>query len=200
MATTTSAQQIMRHARVDSPDGVPPEYWELLNQYRAELIAQAAAILGNTADAEDVVQETFFEALRHTEQMNHAESLGAWMKNTNRCNALNRIRARTRDKKKSERLIQLEPAATHTTGGFSAVELRESVAKALQILPPHMREIVRLRYWENLAYKEIAQRLKLPQGTVGRILCEASLLLYDAMQSHLETPTPPDDQQPNDAH
>lgn len=191
MATTTSAQHIMRQAREDSPDGVPPEYWELLNQYRAELIAQAAGILGNAADAEDVVQETFFEALRHTEQMNHAESLGAWMRNANRCNALNRLRSRTRDKKKSERLIRLEPDATHTTGGFSALELRESVAKALQKLPSHKREIVRLRYWENLSYKEIAQRLKLPQGTVGRILCEASLELYEAMQSHLEPGTPP---------
>jgi RNA polymerase sigma factor (sigma-70 family) len=171
---------------METPDGVPSEYWELLNRYRDELIAQALGILGSAHDAEDVVQETFCEALRNTKRMSQSESLGAWMRNTNRCNALNRLRSKTRDKKKSERMIQLDPPHAHTTGGFSALELRDSVAKALEKLPAHMREIVKLRYWENLSYREISERLKLPQGTVGRILCEASLLLYENMRTHLE--------------
>ena len=172
---------------MDAPGGIPQEYWELLNRYRDELIAQAAAVLGgSTHDAEDVVQETFCEALNNTEQLKNADSLGAWMRTVNRRNALNRLRSQSRDKKKSERKIRLDPAPAHTTGGFSAVELRESVAKAMQALPLESREIVKLRYWENMSYKEIAHRLNLPQGTVGRILCEAAMQLYDSMKPQLE--------------
>lgn len=191
MATTTSAQQIMRNARLASSQDVPAEYWELLNRYRDELTYQAASLLGDASYAEDVVQETFCEAVKNVKQMNNAESLGAWLRTVNRCNALNRIRSQSRDRKKSERLIQLEPDKAHSTGGFSAIELRDSVHKALGSLPANMREIVRLRYWDNLSYKEIAERVKLPQGTVGRILCEASMLLYDCMKPHLESQAPP---------
>jgi RNA polymerase sigma-70 factor (ECF subfamily) len=191
VATTTSAQQILKKAPMDSFQDVPAQYWELLNRYRDELTAQAASILGGAADAEDVVQETFCEALKNTQQMSNADSLGAWLRTVNRCNALNRMRSQSRDKKKSERMIRLDPPNAHTTGGFSGVELRDTVGKALAGLPANMREIVKLRYWENLSYKEIAERVKLPQGTVGRILCEASLLLYEEMKPQIEKDAPP---------
>jgi RNA polymerase sigma-70 factor (ECF subfamily) len=184
VATTTSAQQIMKN----SPEGVPQAYWELVNQYREELIAQAFSVVGNMDDAEDVVQETFAEAFRNTDKLNNAESLGAWMRTVNRCNALNRVRSASRERKKSARLQRIEPVKNHTTGGINALEIRDQVNKALQTLPPNMREIVRLRYWENLSYKEIAEKLNLPVGTVGRLLCEASMQMYESVKVHLEAP------------
>ena len=197
---TTSAQQILKKARMDSFQDVPAEYWELLNRYRDELVAQAASIIGSSqsGDAEDVVQETFCEALKNTQRMSQADSLGAWLRTVNRCNALNRVRSQSRDKKKSERMIRLDPPDVHTTGGFSGVELRDTVGKALTSLPANMREIVKLRYWENLSYKEIAQRVNLPQGTVGRILCEASLLLYEQMKPQIERDAPPTGEAPQE--
>jgi len=183
---------------MNSPEGVPQAYWELVNQYRDELIGQAYSLLGNREDAEDVVQETFAEAFRNADKMNNAESLGAWMRTVNRCNALNRVRSRNRERKKSARLQRIEPAKSHTTGGINALEIRDQVSKAMQSLPANMREIVRLRYWENLSYKEIAEKLNLPVGTVGRLLCEASMLMYDSVKIHLEAPqdqTPPDSAQ-----
>jgi len=158
---------------MNSPEGVPQAYWELVNQYRDELVAQAHAILNNIEDAEDVVQETFAEAFRNTDKMNNAESLGAWMRTVNRCNALNRIRTRSRERKKSARLQRIEPAKNHTTGGINALEIRDQVNKAMQTLPASMREIVRLRYWENLSYKEIGDILKIPIGTVMSRLARA---------------------------
>ena len=61
MALTTSAQEITQSAPTGS---FPPQYWELIERYRGELMNQAHAILGSVDDAEDVVQETFFEAFR----------------------------------------------------------------------------------------------------------------------------------------
>ena len=127
--------------------------------------------------------------------MNNAESLGAWMRTVNRCNALNRVRSVSRERKKSARLQRIEPTKNHTTGGINALEIRDQVNKALQTLPASMREIVRLRYWENLSYKEIAEKLNLPVGTVGRLLCEASMQMYDSVKVHLEAPPQPNSAQ-----
>ena len=53
MSTTTAAQQILGNARMAGTPDVPEKFWELLDGYRAELIAQALAILNNAAEAED---------------------------------------------------------------------------------------------------------------------------------------------------
>src|ERR1043166_83800 len=98
MATTTSAQQILRRAGMDA-SGVPDHFWETLESYRAELEEQARAILGNSADAEDVVQETFCEALRNPQKLSEVRSVGAWLKTINRANALNRARDKRHDSK-----------------------------------------------------------------------------------------------------
>ena len=62
MALTTSAQQILKSSSGDLGQ-LPEKYWELVELYRAELLNQAFAVVGNQADAEDVVQETLCEAL-----------------------------------------------------------------------------------------------------------------------------------------
>lgn len=77
-----------------------------------------------------------------------------------------------------------------TTGGFSLVELRESVAKAIEGLPEKQREVVVLKYWEGLSYDEIARRLGSTEGTVGWLLCEAVNRLHDRLKPHLETEPP----------
>jgi len=164
------------------PSDLPPEYWEIVDRYRAELVAQAKKILGNKEDAEDVVQETLCEAFRNGEKLANAKSLGSWLKSINRCNALNRLRSRRLDPKK--------PAAAEgifTTGGFSALELQDTLNKAIQALSPSLREVVRLRFYEDLSYNEIAGRLKIPAGTVGSLLFDASLQLFELLKTNFES-------------
>ena len=51
-------------------------------------------------------------------------------------------------------------------------------------LKPRYRTIVRMRYFEELLYDEIAERLKLPLGTVKIQLRRARMLLAQILQSH----------------
>ena len=92
MAATTQAQQIIDECASDG--NLPDRYWEVVERYRAELVNQALAILGNVADAEDVVQETFCEAFGHQDKLAKVRSLGAWLRTINRANARNRVRGK----------------------------------------------------------------------------------------------------------
>jgi RNA polymerase sigma-70 factor (ECF subfamily) len=173
--------------RIDIPVSIPEKYWELIAQYREELIAQATEILGNREDAEDVVQETFCAAFKDCQKLPAASSIGAWLRSINRCNALDHRRGSSRRLKKVERKELLLGERTFTTGGFSVVELRESMHKAVDALPENLRDVVALRYWENLSFQEIADRLQIPIGTVQSRLFEASNRLYSKLKTNFAT-------------
>jgi len=191
MASTTSAQQILRMNDVNPQGALPDQYWELIETHRAELIHQALAIVGRLEDAEDVVQETFCEAFRHAERLAQARSLRAYLRTINRANALNRLRDRRAKDAQAGRKQRELPPRVATTGGFSMLELRDAISRAVETLPPKLRSVVVLRYLEHLSYEEIAARLKLNPGTVGWLLCEASLFLHGKLKDYVNTPSSP---------
>jgi RNA polymerase sigma-70 factor, ECF subfamily len=186
MSITTTFQEGVRSSGVDYKAGIPERYWELVDQYREELLNQAYSLLGSRDDAEDVVQETFCEAFRDATKI-AGESIGASLRLINKCNALNRIRANGRARKRTEQKQQNAPTRAFTTGGFSGIEVRETVNTALDTLPANLRQVVVLRYWEHLSYKEIAARLNIPVGAVGPLLSEASIRLFPKLAAHLRT-------------
>jgi RNA polymerase sigma factor (sigma-70 family) len=62
--------------------------------------------------------------------------------------------------------------------------------RALAALPADLQQIVKLRYFEHLSYKEIADRLQLQVGAVQRRMVQASALLYGQLKSHLGSAPP----------
>ena len=174
---------------MDCESEIPEAFWVLVDCYRDELRNQAHSILGRVEDAEDVVQETFCEAFRKNRQLSSAESLGAWLRVANRRNALDRLRQRRRTDSQRQRASS---TAALTTGGFSGIELRETLGRTLGTLPANLRQVVTLRFYEHLSCKQIAQRLSLPEGTVKRLLFEASLRLYAKLKTQFDHIAPDD--------
>jgi RNA polymerase sigma-70 factor, ECF subfamily len=185
MSLTTSVQEIVGKNRMSSAD-LPEKYWELIERYRAELMNQALAILGNAEDAEDVVQETFSEAFRHRDKLAHAQSLSAWLRSINKSNAVDRQRARGGESNKRERKQRELPERMVTTGGFSLLDVRDSVARAIEKLSPPLRDVIVMHYWEHLHYDEIAHRLGIAPITVRRRLYDASLELYSRLKGNFQ--------------
>ena len=183
MSITTECQQILKGPWMDFHTDLPEQYWEVIDRYRDELLSQAYAILGSKEDAEDVVQDTFCEAFKGGGKVS-GESIGATLKILNKSNALDRLRSRGRARRRDQRKQEL-PTRAFTTGGFSGIELKESMQKALETLPENLREIIVLRYWEHLSYKEISERLGIPIGGVGPLLSEAGIRLYGQIASTL---------------
>jgi RNA polymerase sigma-70 factor (ECF subfamily) len=171
---------------VGAPSPSTEQPWDLIEQYRAELRAQAFAILGNREDAEDVVQETYCEAFRQREKLLQTGSIGAWLRSVNRCNALDRLRIKLRTGRKTA--VGDGSEMPFTTGGFSVLEARDMVTKALEALPADTAEMVRLRFFQHLSFKQIAEKLKRPESTVKWQLIQGLMQLYDKLKVNLESP------------
>jgi RNA polymerase sigma-70 factor (ECF subfamily) len=179
---TTQALTILRNKPANSPSGAPDQFWEVLEGYRSTLIAHAASILGNAHDAEDVVQETFCEAASGRSDLPMSGSVLAWLRAINRCNALNRLRGKRRNSEMMSRQANQSDGSS-TTGGFSRLELRESLDQAIATLPDDLRTLVKLRFFEHRSYKEIAKSMNIPIGNIGGLLLDASVRLSVACNS-----------------
>jgi RNA polymerase sigma factor (sigma-70 family) len=168
---TTAALAIMNESASASTD-LPDGFWVLVDRYRSDLMNQALAILGTIEDAEDCVQDTFAEVCRQHAKIAAVQSLGAWLRKINRANAVDRLRRQRGAKERSAEKTLV------TTGGFTFMETRDFVARAIEKLPSELRQVVVLHYWENLDYDAIAKKLEVSSMTVRRRLYEGGKILY----------------------
>ncbi|MBE7465057.1 MAG: RNA polymerase sigma factor [Planctomycetes bacterium] len=188
MATTDAMIQALVRHRVAYGAGshaLPAEhFWQLVERFRADLVNQAFAILGNQPDAEDVAQESLCEAFQELHTLQDAQRLGHWLRQINRRNTLDVLRRRKRRAQQDEAARQQPGVGEPVSGGFSQVDLREIVARAIDTLPDEFREIVVLRYWEGLSYEELGTVLDLPLGTVKSRLARADDLLARKLRKY----------------
>ena len=190
---TTCAQSIVHRVWLEDLSDVPDPFWNILEQYRHDLESQALQIVGNAADAEDVVQETFSEAIRSAQKLTQARSIEAWLRAVNKANAMDLLRSRKSTAAREDAKAR-EPEKAFTTGGISAVELHDSVARAIESLPPHMRSIVVMHYWQHQSCEQIAGSLGMPVGTVKWHLAQAAIRLHGKLKLLL-----PDSAEPKQA-
>ncbi len=127
-------------------------------------------ILGDGPEAEEVLQDVFWELWRAAPQYDAARgSPAAWVVTRARSRAIDRLRSlRKRDEiavDEVEHIAGRAPAAAPDDPAGSVAE-REVVRGALARLVPAQREVVELAYFGGMTHTEIADRLRQPLGTV----------------------------------
>ena len=196
MPTTDMMIEAFIQIRKDPLAAPIHHFWQLVDRFRADLINQAYAILGNLQDAEDVAQESLCRAFRDLSRLHDPMKLGAWLRAINRCNALDLRRRRKRER---SALHDIQEEGTEpVSGGFQQVDMREVIARAVDNLPEDLRGVVVLRYWEHLPYQEIAQKLEIPLGTVKSQLARADRILEKRLQAVLAPSESSPDAGPDD--
>ena len=131
-------------------------YAGLVARYRDRLGRYAMRMLGNTADAEEAVQDAFVRGYRSLARCVPPERFGAWLFAilVNCCRTLGAQRARRERMVVSEEAAVERASVEHTAG---ADAWRDAIAWALAQLATEQREAFVLKYVEELSYEEMSE-------------------------------------------
>jgi RNA polymerase sigma-70 factor (ECF subfamily) len=129
-------------------------YARLVERYRDRLGRYALRMLGNQADAEEALQDTFVRAYRSLANCNRPDGFGPWIYAilVNRCRTYGAKRAR-RDAVMVPGDVALATASVDHSEGRDA--LRDAITWALYQLPEEQREAFLLKHVEDLSYESI---------------------------------------------
>jgi len=161
-----------RQAKVQS---LVDEHYEALYRY-------AYRLSGTTADAEDLVQEAFCRAQEKLGQLRELERAKAWLFSILRNTYLHRLRLGQRS-----RTVPLNDLGDVAEPPENLPEIEpQKLQEALSELPEIFRTPVIMFYFEEFSYRDIAEQMEVPLGTVMSRLARAKSYL----RSRLFPPAP----------
>lgn len=138
----------------------------------------ASAMLGNEADARDVVQETFIAVWRELPRLRESARFDAWLNQVvrNRCRDVLRRRRRGRE-------IALGDHDSFLPDATDAVAEAASLNAAFERLPADQRQLLVLHHLHHLPVGDLAVQLGIPVGTVKWRLHRARRSLARALET-----------------
>jgi RNA polymerase sigma-70 factor (ECF subfamily) len=148
---------------------------ELYDRYGRVLYAVAYRIVGQRADADEVVLDAFAQAWREASRFETARgAVAGWLTTIARSRALDLVRARSRRERIPATAAAERPDSSPAmrgwrpdpSSGVAHAERREQVQLALEALSPPQRHAIELAFFEGLSQSEIAERLQEPLGTI----------------------------------
>ncbi len=163
--------------------------------YMDQLYAAALRMTRNGADAEDLVQETFAKAFAAEDKFTPGTNLKAWLYRIQTNAFINTYRKKQREPKRTDadnvEDWQLAKASTHQSSGLASAEQvaldgigDADVRQALQELSDDFRMAVYLSDVEGFAYKEIAEIMDTPVGTVMSRLHRGRRMLREKLRDY----------------
>jgi RNA polymerase sigma-70 factor (ECF subfamily) len=153
--------------------GLPGSQWEvqrLVDKYYIALYRYAFRLAGSAADAEDLTQEAFCKAQLNLRQLRDPARAKSWLFCILRNVYLHRLRAEKNRHCLS--LADMNDLPERPPGPLLQVE-PERLQEALNELPESFRTPVILYYFEDFSYRDIAEQMDLPLGTVMSRLARA---------------------------
>ena len=152
--------------------GEQSAYEILVIRYQKAVIASAITITKNHFMAEDAAQDAFVTAWMKLNTLQEPKKYGSWVCRIAKNCALNMI-SRYRSflpLDVVENLNITDDGAENPAELYALSEERNEVNKSIEMLPEKVRQIIQLHYFDDLSIAEIADRMRISEGTVKRQL------------------------------
>ena len=157
-------------------------FGELVEQYRDNVYRLAYRMCGNAYDADEAAQEAFVAAWRALPNFRGDAKFSTWLYRLTTNAAIDVMRREKRHQTVGDgEMVDLADDADSPQETVERTEQQEAVQKALATLSEEYREVLLLRYMEELDYAEIAEVLQLPSGTVKSRINRAKAALKTAL-------------------
>ncbi|HKZ76770.1 MAG TPA: sigma-70 family RNA polymerase sigma factor [Pyrinomonadaceae bacterium] len=169
MDTATSDEQIVERALTGDAEA----FGEIVSRWERKIFSLAYGMLGREDDARDATQETFLSAFRNLRGFRGEAKVSSWLHRiaVNQCITRQR-RAKTRNEAALDEEEEKHAASFSAPLEYSpaqileGLEAKEAVRRAVRSLPLELRQIVVMKEFEELTFREIADVLELPLSTV----------------------------------
>lgn len=144
---------------------------ELVERHRGRLFSLAYRFTGRYQEAEELTHEIIVRVFRQLDRFDPRAHFAVWLNSVARNHCIDHYRAKTRER---QRLVAQELPFEQTVRSprpdpqrlYEERETRDELLRALEELSPKLREVVHLRFFQELPYEEICERLGVPEGTV----------------------------------
>ncbi|MCA9254914.1 MAG: RNA polymerase sigma factor [Phycisphaerales bacterium] len=158
-------------------DGDEQAFTQLVHRYDRELFQFVARFVRDAAAADDIVQDTFIQVHNSAQGFDMSRRFRPWMFTIAANKARDYLRTRGRRKEVAFAFDNndgdqtnfqdfLADAGPAPEDEVEAEEQRDAVRKIVARLPDHLREVLVLAYFHRFPYKEMADILEIPLGTV----------------------------------
>ena len=150
----------------------------LVQRYQRDLYHFLLRFLGNSAAADDVFQEAFIQVFQSATTFETGRTFRPWLFTIAANKARDYLRTKARKQTVSlqatidnsadgnQYLDLMGSVEESPTAHLEQEELQHRVNSAIQRMPEHLREVIVLAYFNQIPYKQIAEILKVPLGTV----------------------------------
>ena len=163
----------------------------LVERHRRRAYVQALGIVGSREDALDLAQEAFVRAYRARHTLDPTRPFSAWLHQIVRRLCFNflrdrRVRARVTEDGPDWLVVSVPDPRPDPAAAAERAERARRVAAAIDRLPAREREVLVLKEFEELTYREIAAMVGVPIGTVMSRLYSARRRLADVLEHERE--------------
>jgi RNA polymerase sigma-70 factor (ECF subfamily) len=164
-------------------------FGEIVRRWERRIFALAYGMLGREEDARDATQETFLAAFRSLRGFRGEAKVSSWLHRiaVNQCITRQR-QARVRSEAALDDEEEKDAASFATPVRYSPAQVTEgrqetvAVRRAINGLPVELRQVVIMKEFEELTFREIAEALELPLSTVKSRLYTAMKQLQMRLQ------------------
>lgn len=174
----------------------PQAFAQLVSRWEGPIQRLCTRMLGDEHKAEDLTQEAFARIYAKRKEFQHGSKFSTflWRVATNLClDELRRLKRRkeiailphTVDSSETDIWEDFPAEGPGPDGNTVAEEQAIAIRQAVNALPEHYRSVIILRHYQDLKFREIAEVLEVPEGTVKSRMAEALTLLNQSLKKTL---------------